>query len=197
MSHPTASLDIFQLRAALITWLDHAMPACAHIPYRLVGTAAALLQGVQLPCADIDILVKARQDVDAFGATLNAFECLDAPTFLPGSRQYYSNYNVNGVEIGFSTVEVESDSDVIETMGRGPWEHYVLVPCGSYQIPAVTLELRLITELYRDRPDRYNPLIEYLQDQFGGGDVELITRGMRFAGVSNTIQTEVLGRLAR
>ena len=103
MSHPTASLDIVQLSAALITWLDHAMPACAHIPYRLVGTAAALLQGVQLPCADVDILVKAREDVDAFGATLKAFECLDAPTFLPDSRQYYANYSVNGVTAESST----------------------------------------------------------------------------------------------
>jgi hypothetical protein len=56
--------------------LDHAMPACAQIEYRLVGTGAALLHGVQLPAGDIDILVKEREDVDAFGSALSSFKCL-------------------------------------------------------------------------------------------------------------------------
>lgn len=87
MSHPIANLTLEQLREALILFLDRAMPTCAHIPYRLVGTAAALLQGVQLPCADVDILVLSRADVDAFGAVLATFECLEPAAWIPGSSQ--------------------------------------------------------------------------------------------------------------
>jgi hypothetical protein len=43
------------------------MPTCAAIDYHLVGTSAALLHGVVLPAADIDILVRKRSNVDAFG----------------------------------------------------------------------------------------------------------------------------------
>jgi hypothetical protein len=99
--------------------------------------------------------------------------------WLPSSRQYYGNYDVDGVEVGFSTVEIETEADTIETYGRGPWEHYSLVVCGPYQIPVVALELRLITELARRRPDRSGPLVEhmrmhgcdlpYLRRGFGGG----------------------------
>jgi hypothetical protein len=43
------------------------MPTCAAIDYHLVGTSAALLHGVVLPVTDIEILVRERSNVDAFG----------------------------------------------------------------------------------------------------------------------------------
>ena len=101
-------------------FLDHTMPTCGQIDYRLVGTGAALLHGVSLPAADIDILVRERQNVDAFGTALAAFRCLEAPAWLAQTQQYYGNYEVNGVEVGISTVEVASEADTIETFGRGP-----------------------------------------------------------------------------
>jgi hypothetical protein len=45
-----------------------AFAAAATVPYRLVGTAAALLQGVDLPVADVDVLLTDRAGVDAFAA---------------------------------------------------------------------------------------------------------------------------------
>jgi hypothetical protein len=166
--------------------LDHAMPACAQIEYRLVGTGAALLHGVQLPAGDIDILVKEREDVDAFGSALSSFKCLFPPTWLPEARQYYANYEVNGVE-------VETDSDVLETIGRGPWEHFSLIPCGPYAVPTVALELRLITELARQRPDRYTPIIQFMQ--VNGCDIELIRRGMEIARLPQASREDVLNQL--
>jgi hypothetical protein len=118
-------LSRHQLEETLITVLDHSMPACAQIEYRLVGTGAALLQDVPLPTGDVDILVKERASVDAFGSTLASFRCLVSPVWMPEARQYYAEYEVNGVGVGFSTVEVETESDGIECLGRGPWEHYV------------------------------------------------------------------------
>ena len=164
MSRPDPLLDRARLQKTLITVLDHILPVYPDTDYRLVGTGAALLHGVCLPAGDVDILVKERADVDAYADALSPFRCLEPPAWLPEARQYYANYRVNGVEVGISTVEVQTDADVVETYGSGPWErNYVLLPCGPYRVPTVALELRLITEVYRDRPDRYNPLIQHLQ----------------------------------
>jgi hypothetical protein len=182
-----------QLRETLITVLDHSMPACAHIEYRLVGTGAALLQGVLLPAGDVDILVKERASVDAFGSALASFKCLFSPAWIPHSRQYYAEYEVKGVGVDFSTVEAETDLDSIECLGRGPWEHYVFISCGPYTVPVVALELRLVSELSRNRPDRYTPLIQHMQVH--GCDIELVRRGMEAHSLSQTLQEKVLGQL--
>ena len=90
-SHPAPCLDRARFLEALNAFLDQVMPACARIEYRLVGTGAALLHGVPLPAADIDILVRERSSLDAFGAALSSSRCLEAPAWLAGSRQYYGN----------------------------------------------------------------------------------------------------------
>ena len=182
-----------QLRETLVTVLDHSLPACAQIEYRLVGTGAALLQDVPLPTGDIDILVRERESVDAFGSALASFKCRFSPAWMPEARQYYADYEVNGVGVGISTVEAETESDGLECVGRGPWEHYALVSCGPYTIPAVALELRLVSELLRDRPDRYTPLIQHMRVH--GCDIELVRRGMGGRSLSQTLQEKVLGQL--
>ena len=169
------------------------MPACAEIEYRLVGTAAALLHGVQLPAGDIDILVKERRDVDSFNSALSSFKCLLAPKWLSEARQYYASYAVSGIEVEISTVNVETDLDVGETIGSGPWEHFVLIPCGSYIIPTVKLELRLATELFRDRPDRYNPIIQYMR--LKGYDRDLANRAIEATGLPQSLQENVFKQL--
>jgi hypothetical protein len=145
-----------------------------------------------LPAGDIDILVKERQVVELFCDALAEFDCLMAPTHLKDMRQYYAEFRVNGVEVGVSTVEIETDADFIETYGPGPWTHYVLFPCGSHMVPTVKLELRLITELYRNRPDRYNPLIEHMRVH--GYDEDLLRRGIK--GLPEDLRNKVLSRLS-
>jgi len=189
------TLDQATLQSTLITVFNHAMPVLAQDRYRLVGTSAALLQGVLLPAGDIDLLMKERSDVDAFNSAMSSFECLQPPIHLVERKQYYANYVVNGIEVGISTVEWETASDGIECFGSGPWEHYTLVSCGPYDIPTVALELRLISELYRDRPDRYMPLIEYLREH--GCDRALVRRGMKERGFSQENQEEFLVQLQK
>ena len=48
MQQPNTLLDQARLRETLTMVLDHAMPACARVGYRLVGTGAALLHGAWL-----------------------------------------------------------------------------------------------------------------------------------------------------
>lgn len=190
MSRPPASLERVRLVEALSVVLDRAMPGLAHVEYRLVGTGAALLHGVRLPAADIDLLVRRREDVDSFAQILSGFLCIDPPAWLPTAQQYYANYEVEGVEVGISTVEVDSSFDTIETFGPGPWKHFVSLPCGRHMVPTVRLELRLITELYRDRPDRYKSLLEHLQA--AGCDLDLVRRGMTTARLSESLKDQVL-----
>lgn len=115
--------------------------------------------------------------MDTFGAALASFPCLHAASWLPESSQYFARYEVHGVKVEMSTVERQVDSDGMECVGRGPWQHYVWIACGSHQVPAVRLELRLATELVRDRADRYEPLLDHMSAH--GCDFSLLHRAMR------------------
>ncbi|MET8153896.1 hypothetical protein ACIBSW_20740 [Actinoplanes sp. NPDC049668] len=161
--------------------------------YRLVGTGAALAQGVRLPAGDIDILVARRSDVDLFVAALAGFPCLTAPVWLPDPGQYYARFAVGEIDVGFSTVERPVDTDTIECMGSGPWRHYVDVAVEGRLVPAVRLELRLVSELVRDRPDRYLPLIAHLRRH--GGDLGLLRRSMRDRRVDPALRRRIVDQL--
>ncbi|GAA3126634.1 hypothetical protein ACFFR3_23555 [Nonomuraea salmonea] len=150
-------------------------------PYRVGGTSAALLQGVHLPAGDIDVLVARRADVDTFAAALSPFPCPYPAAWLPETAQYFTRYEVNGVIVEISTVERETDSDGMECIGRGPWQHCVQVTCGAHRVPVVRLELRLATELARDRPDRYEPILGHLAAH--GCDAALLRRALTANGV--------------
>lgn len=189
MTRPKTLLTRSQVEATLVTVLSLVLPRNPAIEYRLVGTAAALLHGVELPSVDVDLLVRTRPEVDTFAAVLTSFRCVDAAAWLPHARQYYCNYEVHGVEVGISTVEVESTLNTIETIGSGPWEHFVLLPCGRYRVPTVALELRLITEFRRGREDRYRPILSFMRGK--EYDLDFVLRGLRTAGLSQSMQDEV------
>ncbi|WP_049567474.1 hypothetical protein [Nonomuraea sp. SBT364] len=171
-----ASLQLVDVASALEETLTALRAVGAAPAYRVGGTGAALLQGVQLPVGDLDLLLARREDVDTVAAALSPFPCLYATSWLPESAQYFARYEVNGVHVEISTVEQETDSDGMECVGRGPWQHYVMITCGSYRVPVVRLELRLATELLRDRPDRYEPLLDHLATY--GFDAALLHRAM-------------------
>ena len=71
-----------------------------------MGKSAALLHGVELPVGDIDILVKERRLVDLFSKALSGYECVIPPTIIPDMNQYYTEYSIDRVEVGISTVEI-------------------------------------------------------------------------------------------
>ncbi|MDQ7792918.1 MAG: hypothetical protein RDU89_00700 [bacterium] len=83
--------------------------------------------------------------------------------------------------------------DTIETFGRGSSERFVLLPYGPDSVPTVGLELRLITELYRGRVDRYRPLLTLLPAR--DCDLAFMVRAMQAAGLPDTMQGEVLEEL--
>lgn len=143
---------------------------------------------------DIDLLAKERAVVDRFGALMEPhFPCVAAPALLPGARQYFCAYAVVGTTVEMSTVETDSDSDAIECLGRGPWVHFRLLPCGAYRVPTVALELRLVSELVRDRTDRIIPLVRYMQQH--GCDLRLVERGMQERRLAPELQLEILTQL--
>ena len=186
-------LDRSRLQTVIDTLLTHASPNGARSEYRMVGTAAALMYGVSLPAGDVDILLRDRAGVDAFGESLFSFECLTAPQYLEGSEQYFCSFLVSDVEIECSTVEAQIESDTHECIGSGPWLHYEQVSCAGHQVPVVALELRLITEWSRDRPDRYVPIVQFMQSH--GCDKELLVRGLNDRGISEAAQLEFLKQI--
>lgn len=194
----TKILDEPLLRQTLITLLDIGQPAIDGVEYRLVGTSAALLRGVQLTAGDIDLLFREREAVTRLHDELSkspATECLKGPVWMPDAKQYFARYLVDGVMVELSTVEVEVDgeNDTLECFGRGPWQHFDRIPCGPYWVPTVSLELRLLTELHRGRPEKYHPIVDHLH--MHGCDLELVLRGLAMHKISQQLHSEVLARL--
>ena len=183
-------IEIPQVEAALSVVLGSDTAAARDTDYRIVGTAAALMLGVQLPAGDIDVLLRNRTGVDAFSAALSSWSCLSPPQYLEGSNQYFASYEIDGVEVEFSTVEGRNESDTGECTGRGPWIHYSLVTCVSRQVPVVSLELRLLTELARGRADRYVPIWEFMQ--LRGFDRELVARGLKERGITEAEHVDLV-----
>jgi hypothetical protein len=166
-------LDQAQVRSALEVVL-----ACApDEEFRLVGTASCLLRGIEMAASDVDVLFRSREAVDAWiGALVEVAEVADGPIWLEGVSQYFARLDVAGVTVELSTVEVETGSDADECIGSGPWVHFEHVPCGRFRIPVVALELRLVSEVARQRVDRVNPLVAHLRAH--SCDLALVERGL-------------------
>ncbi|WP_326662616.1 hypothetical protein [Streptomyces sp. NBC_00385] len=184
-----------ELRSVLSLVLDQVDPGTSGLAYRLVGTGAALAQGVPLPVGDVDILVRRREDVDGFAAGLSGFPCLDAPAWLPDARQYFARFRVDGTEVEISTVEHPADTDTFECAGSGPWTHWVHAGIGRHVVPVVGLELRLVSELVRNRPDRIGPLIAHMRVH--GADLPLVRRAMSERKVEPKMTARVLEQLRK
>ncbi|GIM91582.1 hypothetical protein [Paractinoplanes toevensis] len=105
-----------------------------------------------------------RSDVDRFVEALGGAE---PPGWLPAARQYFAHLDVGEIEVGLSTVEAPATPEM-----RGAWEHYVELAVGRHVVPAVALELRLASELARERPDRIEPIVEHLRAH--GADIGLL-----------------------
>lgn len=193
MRQPLSGLA--QLREILAMVLDRVARTGQAADYRLVGTSAALLQGVPLVAGDVDILVARRGDVDAIAAVLPPSACRAAPAWEPENRQYFARYALDGTDVEISTVEWPVSHDTAECTGAGPWRHYVSVACGTHDVPAVRLELRLVTELVRDRPDRAAALTAHMRAH--GADLSLLQRAMTDQAVPPARQRLVLDALQR
>ncbi|GEO81676.1 hypothetical protein [Pararhodospirillum oryzae] len=183
------TLTIESLRARLARVLDLVAREGA-FRYRLIGTAAALLRGVPLVPGDVDFLAGARGDVDTFARALGAYRCLTPPTWMPSAWQYYAAFEVDGLKIEASTVERPSDSPFLETLGRGPWEHFSTIAAGDTRVAVVALELRLATELRRGRKEHADLLIHWMRDQ--GCDPRLLENALHAQGIDEHTRSSVL-----
>ncbi|WP_052850420.1 hypothetical protein [Streptomyces avicenniae] len=185
--------DRAALERVLTAVLDRIGRAAPRFDMRLVGTGAALAQGVRTSAGDVDVLVADRSDVDVAAAALSGLPCPAPPVWLPDARQYFTRFEVQGIAVEFSTVEGPTDIDTAECAGPGPWKHSVPVPLGQHVVQAVRLELRLVTEIVRDRPDRRAPLLEHLRSH--GADLPLLRQALADHGVDPALRERVLDRL--
>lgn len=187
--------DRRDLEAVLRKGFDLIRPIVPDLRYRLVGTGAACLQGVDLPVGDVDLLFARRADIDAVAGALAHLPCVAAPQWIEVSRQYYACYELDGVGFSFSTLEEPCDEDGWECQGPGPWQHYVAVEIGGERIDCVGLELRLTTEFLRGRPDRYEPLLAHLGAH--GADLDLLRQSLTARQVPDSLAHLTLGLRGR
>jgi hypothetical protein len=144
---------------------------------RIVGTASSVLRGIDVPARDVDILASERAVVDqlATAAAAAGGRCLSSPACVesPGFRQYFASFELSGVRVEFSTIESNSTMpEISECTGDAPWQHFDVLELEGHRVPAVASELRLLSEITRDRPNRWEPIAAYLSRT--GYDEELL-----------------------
>ena len=173
--------------------LKEIKPVLSPNDYRLLGTTASLLHGAETPAKGVDLLMRNRESVEAFHLAMSPFR-LDLPsTYDPEDNIYWASYFVDDVHVAIAANELPWESDAVESGGTGPWTHFTNLQCGEYSVPTVNLELRLITELVRDRADRYEPLIQFLRGI--SYDEALLRRGMANRGMPKIGQDAVIDQL--
>ncbi len=181
------------LLAVLRKVLDATKPLLSPDDYRLVGTAASVLHGAETPARGIDILVRKRESVEDFHLAMAPFKLDLPPTYDPEERIYWASYFVDGIHVDAACNEYQWESDAVESGGAGPWTHFTSLSWQQRSVPTVNLELRLITEIVRNRPDRYEPLINHMRGK--KVDKELIRRGMENRNIPDFTQKTVIERL--
>ncbi|MFD2232637.1 hypothetical protein [Phaeospirillum tilakii] len=186
------TLTTEQLRHTLTTVLGLAARE-GTLSYRLIGTAADLLRGVPIEPGDVDLLARARADVDVFARALAAHRCLTPPSWMPCCGQYYAAFEVDGVQVDASTVESPSQSPWIEAFGSGPWTHFSEIAVGDDRVAVVAPELRLATELYRDRRDRAELIAHWMRDH--GCNTSLLRNALAARGIDAATQSSVLATI--
>ena len=142
---------------------------------RIVGTAASWLRGIVLPVGDIDVLARTRPTVDGLAEELirRGVRCRMPPSLLdePGFTQYYASFDIHDVKVEVSTVETDTDAALSECAGPAPWSHFDHVLFNDTRLFAVASELRLLSEVSRNRPERWEPIGRQLEHN--GYDAEL------------------------
>jgi hypothetical protein len=182
-------------RADVLRTLEATLASVPKADFRLVGTASCVLRGIEVPASDVDVLFRGRDAIDAWAASLaDEFEVEDAPVWLSEASQYFTRVTVDGVTVELSTVEIDSDTDSCECVGSGPWEHFDLVPCGTYSVPTVALELRLVSEVARRRRDRWKPIAAYFRSH--PCDIALVERGLLAYSTPPDEITALIGSLS-
>jgi len=187
-----------EVEAVLTKVLDIVLATAPEVDFRLVGTASSVLRGIDLPAGDIDILLREQRGVDLFGEALASapgIRCRTAPTHLLDAGQYFAEYDVDGSRVELSTMDGDwaADLDSIECLGKGPWQHFDRLVVGRYEVPVVATELRLLTELGRERPDRYRPILWAMTA--GSNDSALLNRGLERLEIPTDRRAEILANL--
>ena len=90
-------------------------------------------------------------------------------------------------------METATEFGCIEVSGTGPWTHYVNLRAGSHLLPTVRIELRLATELSRNRVEKYEPTVEWMV--MNGCNLSLLEWAMKARGVPAERQHDILSRL--
>ena len=94
----------------------------------------------------------------------------------PRFGQYFASFELSAVRIEFSTVESDSP-EFGECTGDAPWQHFDILELEGHRVPVVASELRLLSEITRFRPDRWQPIAAHLTRN--GYDAELLATAIR------------------
>lgn len=149
---------------------------------RIVGTASSMLRHIDLPVGDVDILAKERPIVEELAAAAAAAGgvCLEPTGWMenPGFGQYFTEFELSGVRIAFSTVELPpgEPAHIGECVGDAPWKYFDMIEVEGHYVPVVASELRLFSEVVRSRADRWRQIGAQLERE--GYNEELLAAAL-------------------
>jgi DNA-binding transcriptional MerR regulator len=187
------AIVIRQFSGILMDIFDCISPVIPEDQYLLCGTAAGLFQGVFQPVRDINLLTKAHKQVNGFAQAMHNFPQVLKPTYFESKKLYCTTHLIRGVEVSMAALDDYRDDAEKGDTFLNPWDHFSELQIGSYTIRAEALELRLATEIARERPRHYQPLIKHMQKH--GADLELAQRAMSAKAISNNTVKKVISQI--
>ena len=161
--------------------------------YLLCGTAAGLFQGVFQPVRDINLLAKTRTQVDDFSHALRIYPQVEKPIYTESEKLYRATHLIRGVEVSMTALDTSQEDSENMVTSLSPWDYYTEVKIDSHTIRTEALELRLASEIARERPRHYLPLIKHLQKH--GADVDLAQRAMAAKAIANDTMRKVISQI--
>ncbi len=196
---PTSSEMAWQTALRQVLEVTHEPLSHAKVGWAVIGSGASTLQGCRLPPADIDILFAEPEGVHQFAQFMSVFAVPRRPregelwlssreqpvAFEPPDPQkevwnfgrwMIADCKIEAAHIARPAGDPSMAQDWICEPGPRIWPHIRHVPFGRYQVPVVPLEIRLGTELLRERKERVDEIVAVLQGQ--GHDRELLRQAL-------------------
>lgn len=185
-----------QVRGALSTILERLQGSS--IAWRLGGSMALALQGLEILPRDIDLFLPTGDAARLMAETLGEF--VESPPHWRVSEpfaSYYGHCRIEGVEIDLiGELAIETPQGNVN-LGADSllWQRESFLPFQGWKVPSIPLEIQLVTYyLMPKREGRVNQITSLLKDRV---DLELLNEFLAQQGITPPLQARIQSLLRK
>ena len=185
-----------QVRRALSTLLERLQGSA--IEWRLGGSVALALQGLEISPRDIDLFLPRGDAARLMAETLEEF--LESPPHRRASEpftSYRGHCRIEGMEIDLiGELVIETPQGSVE-LGTDSllWRQESSLPFQGWKVPSIPLEIQLVTYyLMPKREERINQIVSLLEER---ADLELLNEFLVEQAITPPVTAEIRSLLRK